>query len=260
MRNTLLGIAIILFASCSSSLEKDIQPQLYPSTGGTTAVADSTITFSGYTWTIKNSGTNTLGPGPNLWDKKNVWVDEKGILHLKLSKDPVTKHWVCAELQSTKTFGYGTYEWKIDGPIDLLNKNVVLGLFNYSGTDGLDEMDIEFARWGVDSNPNLNYTIYPAEKGYPLYQNNRAFTITDGTYSTHRFTRTSTSVVYKSLYGFQDADVNLFATAECTAPSYKLSILKMPVYMNLWLFKGNAPTDDKEVEILIHSFKFSAIL
>ncbi|WP_442589722.1 glycoside hydrolase family 16 protein [Pedobacter sp. AW31-3R] len=261
MRNALLSLVILFLSSCSSSLEKDIAPQLYPAPeGAATQPGDQTITFSGYTWTVKNSGTGTMGPGPNYWDAKNVWVDEKGILHLKLSKDPVSRQWRCAEVKSTVTFGYGTYEWKVDGPIDTFDKQVVFGLFNYSGTDGIDEMDIEFARWGVQENPNLNYTIYPAEINLPTFHDNRLFNLSEGSYSTHRFSRTSTSVSYKSLYGFQDGDTNLFATATCSAPAYKVSTLRMPVYMNLWLFRGQEPADGSTVEILIHSFKFTPIL
>jgi len=31
----------------------------------------------------------------------------------------------------------------------------------------------------------------------------------------------------------------------------------MPVYINLWLFQGKAPSDKKEVEIIIHQFTFT---
>jgi len=47
-----------------------------------------------------------------------------------------------------------------------MDKNVVLGLFNYSGNDGFDEMDIEWARWGNENYPNCNFTVWPAKEGF----------------------------------------------------------------------------------------------
>ena len=41
------------------------------------------IQFSGYEWTVKQS--DSMGPGPNAWNPKNVWVDAKGQLHLKIT-------------------------------------------------------------------------------------------------------------------------------------------------------------------------------
>lgn len=257
MKKSLLIILAVSVFACKSSLEKEITDPTVPAPNPPVVI--NTISFSGYNWKVKNSGTDTYGPGPNYWDKKNVWVDSLGILHLKLRKDPATNRWSCAEVQSVNSFGYGTYEWKVNGAIHALNKNVVLGLFNYSGTDGIDEMDIEFARWGVDSNPILNYTVYPAQTSFPVFHTERNFTLPEGTFTTHRFKRTSHTVTYKSLYGFQDADQNLFATDTCTVPRHKVSALSMPIFMNLWLFRGTPPSDQKEVEILIHSFKFTPI-
>ena len=77
--------------------------------------------------------------------------------------DAKTSHWLCPEVTSLEKFGFGTYQFVVEGAIDHFDKNIVLGLFNYSGNDGYDEMDIEIARWGNSSYPNLNYTIWPAE-------------------------------------------------------------------------------------------------
>src|SRR5690349_15026143 len=49
------------------------------------ALDDGIIQFSGYTWTVRHSGLS--GPGPNLWSHENVWLDEAGDLHLKISHD-----------------------------------------------------------------------------------------------------------------------------------------------------------------------------
>jgi hypothetical protein len=93
-----------------------------------------------------------------------VRLDAKGWLHLCIKKDLSTGDWVCPEITSVRKFGFGAYRFIVEGAIDHFDKNIVLGLFNYSGNDGLDEMDIEIARWGNPAYPNLNYTIWPAKK------------------------------------------------------------------------------------------------
>jgi len=223
------------------------------------ARAATTVQFSGYTWNIRSTGSSTEGPGPNIFNGSNAWVDSNGWLHLKISKNTTTNKWNCAEVYTTQNFGYGTYQWQVEGAIGSLDKNIVLGLFNYSGNDGFDEMDIEFARWGNNNWPNLNYTVFPATSSNKSDWNyTKDFTLTGGTYTTHRFKRSSNSVVFKSLNGFYNDDTNLFASATCSSPTSSISTLGMPVHMNLWLFDGHAPSDAKEVEIIIHSFTFTA--
>jgi hypothetical protein len=224
----------------------------------TKVVVPTTLSFAGYTWNITNSNNATQGPGPNVFDPNFAWVDDDGFLHLKLAKSPVDNKFHCAEVTLAQNLGYGTYQWEVDGRLDSLDKNVVFGLFNYSGNDGYDEMDIEYSKWGYpDNNKTLGYTIFPAvgssqtstEVDFP-------FTLS-GSYTTQRFTRTVDSVVCKSLGGFHDDDSNLYASHTFTNPPTSISTLSMPILMNLWLFKGVAPPDGYSVEIVIHSFKFT---
>jgi len=39
--------------------------------------------------------------------------------------------------------------------------DIVFGMYNYSGNDMHDEMDVEIARWCNSAWDNLNYTIWP---------------------------------------------------------------------------------------------------
>ncbi len=219
------------------------------------ATLANTIQFSGLTWNVK-SGTLKMGPGPNYWSQSSVWVDANGYLHLKIKKDPASGKWYCAEVYTQQNFGYGTYQFWVEGRIDKLDKNVVLGLFNYSGNDGFDEMDIEFARWGNKAYKNLNYTIWPAAGGSGNFSYTKEFALS-GTYTTQRFTRTASSVKFQSLNGFYNNNTNQFATATCTNPPNSISTLAMPVHINLWMFQGLKPSDGKEVEIIIHSFTYT---
>lgn len=219
--------------------------------------AQATLSFSGYTWNI--TPTSNQEPGPNYWNGSNAYVDASGFLHLKITKNTSTGHWECAQIESTQNFGYGTYQWQVEGAIDKLDKNIVFGLFDYSGVDGRDEIDIEYSRYGNSSYPNLNYVQFPAQgSSKPTASYSQEFSSPNGTYTTQRFTRTSTSTTLKTLFGFHDDDTNLYLSKTFTSPTYSISNLSMPVLMNLWLFGGNAPSDGKSVEIIIHSFKFTA--
>lgn len=120
--------------------------------------------WAGYNWNVKNSALT--GPGPNIWSSHNVYVDQQQQLHLQIRKRATG--WTCAQIWSQNNFGYGTYEWVVEGPIDKLDSNVVLGLFVYPPYntlgDGTNEIDIEFSQWGKARNPNrLSYIVWPKE-------------------------------------------------------------------------------------------------
>jgi len=222
----------------------------------------TTISFSGYKWYVKD--VTGEGPGPNNWNPKNVWVDSTGKLHLMISYNSLTQKWECSEVWSTTSLGFGKYEWFIDGKIDLLDKNVVFGLFNYPtasiGPDGTNEIDIEYAKWGVDGSNIGNFSVWPA-KFINNYQDwSASFPVAlNGTYTTQRFTWTSGSVSFQSLNGWVTDNSNpisskIFTPSHTKANNY-IPQKAEPVHMNLWLFRGNAPSNNAPVEVIISKFK-----
>jgi len=131
----------------------------------------------------------------------------------------------------------------------------VLGLFNYSGNDGYDEMDIEFARWGNNAWPNYNYTVYPSS-GDPDTNAHHEFELSlNGTYTTYKFVRNSTSVSFKGYHGHGENEANAFFPWT-TPAGFPVSTIALPVHMNLWLFDHLAPSNGQEVEMIIHQFTF----
>jgi hypothetical protein len=241
----LLGIAFLTMG-CKKDTEST---RTTPSVPG----ADS-ISFSDYIWHVKQD-ENAIAPGPNFWDARNVWVDEKGRLHLRARKDPDTGTWTCSEVYSEEKFGFGTYQFWIDGRLDALDKNAVFGLFNYSGNDGYDEMDIEFSRWGDDAAQNASYTVWPATGSresqwtvaYDLIQSNQR--------STLRFKRSADAVIFQTVQDFVNDNSNTLFT-EKYSHAEAVSKAPMPVHMNLWLVQGLAPSDQKEIEIIVNRFTF----
>jgi hypothetical protein len=215
------------------------------------------ISFAGYSWDVR-SGQG--GPGPNRWSPGNAWVDAAGALHLKIAmKNGI---WYCAEVYLEQRLGFGTYEFKVTGPIDQLDKNVVLGLFDYPtadvGPDGTNEIDVEFSRWGNASNPIGNYTVWPAVAGLEPTTHPFAFTLTDDQ-TTHRFTWATDSIVFRSLRGFTSGNTPTFGqwTFRPGNPIGRIPQDPTPVHLNLWLFQGQAPSNGQPVEIVINGFQFT---
>src|SRR5512135_1367048 len=121
-----------------------------------------TISFSGTSWSVKTS-SGRVGPGPNYFSDStsNVWVDAQGRLHLKILK--VKNRWTCAEVVSQASFGYGTYRFTLDSPVDALDPSAVLGLFTWNDDPAYNhrEIDIEMSRWGAAANQNAQYVVQP---------------------------------------------------------------------------------------------------
>jgi hypothetical protein len=211
------------------------------------------ILFSGLKWKIRNDGQGS--PAENFWRQDNVWLDEKGWLHLKIRK--VGDVWTCAELQTVDKFLYGKFEFEIIGRIDEFDKNIVFGLFKYpqeENRDGFDEIDIEFSKWGKDENNNGNFTVYNNTKAHTEKTHNFKFSL-QGTHTTHTFTRTQESVYFQSFHGHKRQN----KIYEWNYFSNNISKTPMPIYLNFWLFKGQPPSDLQEYEIIIKNVKFEKL-
>jgi|GEM_PF-6326323 hypothetical protein len=219
----------------------------------------ATITWAGHTWNVTTGGM----AGGNTGAAGNIAVDTDGFLHLKITKSGTA--WTCAEMFPTDNMGFGAYRWQIDGPVDKLDKNVVLGLFPYGpeggiGVDGTNEIDIEYARWGNAAWPDGNWTIYP-NSGSTVGEITFNFSLS-GTYTTSCFVWTSTSIAFTSQEGFAAAgdSTGLFKSWIYAPPDPSVNIPQraMPLGMNLWLCNGcgGAPGNGLPVDIIVRSFQF----
>ncbi|MHC4649083.1 MAG: hypothetical protein ACYTBJ_26830, partial [Planctomycetota bacterium] len=115
------------------------------------------ITFAGYNWMVKDSGCGTLDPGSNYFShsEENVRVDDEGRLHLRI--DHRCDKWFCSEVVLDASPGFGTYVFVTEGRVDLLDPNIVLGLFTWDTNApqyNYREIDIEFSRWWDACEPN----------------------------------------------------------------------------------------------------------
>jgi hypothetical protein len=216
-----------------------------------------TIQFSGLEWEVKQFEDRRAGPGPNYFsdDSENVWVDGAGRLHLAITfRD---NRWYAAEVISKDSFGYGTYRWYVDSPVDVFPSNVVVGLFTWHDRARYNhrEIDIEFARWNDPQHPGGQYVVQP----WDTEGNVATFAMPYGLpESTHQFSWSRKEVFFESLIGHR------------ASPSAPVDVISQFFYagsdvprsggenarMNLWLFLGDPPADGQAVELVISGFEF----
>jgi hypothetical protein len=127
--------------------------------------------FSGYQWRLRTAPS--ARGGQNVYSPSNISVDEKGTMHLRISRSE--EDWSCAEVSLTRNLGYGTYEFVVRG-LDALEPAAVFGMFTYdyaSGAQHNREMDIEISRWGnATEKNNCQYVLQPYYVAANVYRFN----------------------------------------------------------------------------------------
>ena len=220
------------------------------------AQAQTKIQWQGYTWYVKDVASE--GPGPNAWSKSNVSVDAAGNLHLKISK--TNNKWSCAEIWTDKPLGFGEYQCQVEGQLDQLDPNVIFSMFSYDGPDGVNEIDIEYAKWGNPKEKNCWWTVYPTGGTKNIQQKSYGFDFKlNGTYTTSRYNWSKTNVFYWMFGGFQQLTANGNKMDDWNfepKDTQRVPQSAMPLHFNLWLFQGKAPTNGKPVEIIVHQFRY----
>jgi hypothetical protein len=217
-----------------------------PPGAGKPSPTPSEVSFAGHVWTVKSSH-GKVGPGPNQFDPANVSVEADG-LHLRIAGSG--RKFTTAEVINQASLGYGTYEWTIASDVSSLDPNVVLGLFTWNDDPAYAhrEIDIEFARWANAADPtNAQYVVQP----WDVAGHEHRFAQPAGGGTIHRFTWSPGQVAFESTTP---------AGAPIHAWTYAGADVPIPggenARMNLWLFRGQAPTDRQPVEIVISDFRY----
>lgn len=216
-----------------------------------------TIFFSGYEWQVKSSKA-PVGPGPNLFSDspENVWIDGHNNLHLKITHRD--EQWSCAEVVLSKSLGYGKYIFKLASNIGQINENAILGIFTWDNdacTEHYREIDFEFSRWGNANDPNnAQYVIQPWD--HP--GNTKRWHLPIACISsTHVLDWNDKKIDFRSIRGH---DIAKQTDSLIYSWSYKGANIPAPgsesIRMNLWLRNGKAPSDGKEVDVLISKFEY----
>ena len=116
--------------------------------------------FSGYDWTVRSAPSHR-GGSRNTFDPGNAWVDEAGDLHLRISKKQ--DQFSCAEVQLSRSLGYGTYVFVVRD-ISHMEPSAVLTLFTWDGggpEENRRELAFEISRWGSRDKENTSFMVQP---------------------------------------------------------------------------------------------------
>ena len=219
--------------------------------------SDRTFCWKGHEWSVK-SFDSLVGPGPNYWsDSANsVWLDANDNLHLKITK--VGKTWYCAEVTMIDNrfgrsyAGYGTYAWTVASHAATIDRNAVLGLFqwdNRNPDEAHREIDVELSRWGnAKDTRNGQYVVQP----YNVAKHLQKFTVPDKAPTSYQYTWApgvvdwSAPLASPSSYHYAGTDVPDAGGAQQPR-------------MNLWLIPGKAPSNGKPVEVVLSGFSYTPL-
>jgi hypothetical protein len=185
-----------------------------------------------------------------------VWTDYQGRLHLRITHH--TNQWQCAEFLSARSFGHGTYRFEIGSPVDVLDPNVVLGLFTWSDDPSYTyrEMDVECSRWSDPSDTNNSqFVLQPFDLANHLVRFRVAPNVTNATFL---FTWETNRISWQSQVGSYSPPTSSNFISSYTFTN--TADIPLPgdenVDINLWLVNGNAPMNGQETEFILNSFQF----
>lgn len=205
-----------------------------------------TIEFSGQDWKVK-AGPELMGPGPNFFSDspRDVWVDDIGRLHLTVRFDG--RKWLCTEVISTKSYGYGKYTIET-GPIRDFDPNIVFGMFTWDTEPAFDhrEVDIEYSRWGDPKNPNGQFAAQPySDPGHVL----RFPFPEEAQKSSHIFRWRSNRVDFR--VEVDGSVVKSYTIAGKVPPAGNANFR-----LNLWLIGGKPLSAARDYEVIVEDFRF----
>jgi hypothetical protein len=122
---------------------------------------EPTLRFSGLQWRVRTI-PGSYASKTNEYSSNNAFVDDSGALHLRLSRG--AHGWVCSEVHTVRSLGYGDYTLAIGDTSDL-EPAVMFSAYSYfeQTSDGdHKELAIHLTRRGVASNTNAEFSIQPS--------------------------------------------------------------------------------------------------
>jgi hypothetical protein len=119
-----------------------------------------TLRFSGFDWQVRTFDGD-YGGRTSEYSSDNVFLDETGALHMRFTKN--AGGWVCSEMHSVRSLGYGDYRLEAQD-LGHLEPAVMFSIFTLLAqpADGdRREMDIHITRRGEPSNKNGEFVVAP---------------------------------------------------------------------------------------------------
>jgi hypothetical protein len=206
------------------------------------------LNFSGYEWTT-SSGPIFHAGSRQFFDPANVWTDEKGALHLRISGSP--GKWSAAEVKLRRSLGYGTYRFQVRDTAHL-EPSAVLTLVSWDGVgteENRRELDIEFSRWGDFSHENAGFVVQP----YYVPANVVRFRIPGGV-CTHSFRWEPGQVTFATAAGSPDPGVSLLKQHVFTSGVPAAG--NESVRISLYVFDKGPASLKRGDEVVIDKFEY----
>jgi hypothetical protein len=206
------------------------------------------LNFSGYEWTTSTGPIFHAG-SRNFFDPANVWTDESGALHLRISGSP--GKWAAAEVKLTRSLGYGTYTFQLRD-VSLLEPSALLTLITWDGVGTEStrrELDVELGHWGDPENTNVNYVVQP----YYVPANFVTFRVPPGAY-THSFRWEPGQVTFSTVAGSGNTGGRVVNQHVFTSgvPSPEGKSVRIGLYV---FHRGKIPLKN-ENEVIIDKFEY----
>lgn len=207
-------------------------------------VTPKVIHFGGYEWEARQIPTEG-GGSPQINRASNAWADARGWMHLRIAKEG--DNWTCAEVNLTRSLGYGTYTFHVQ-QTPALEPGTVFAMFTWDDLEAGQnhrEFDIELSQWGDPTIKNAQFVVQP------FYVAANVF----------RFIAPPASLIYS--FHWEPGRLALKSQAEHgkdVAEHVFTSGIPSPggetVHMKLYIYGASRMPQQRGVEVVIEKFEF----
>jgi hypothetical protein len=245
--------ALLVDASYHPPLSVDALPEkggpvlaVYTVHGSAPGSAEKAIPFSGYQWEVLQQGEILqqgveAGGSTNSYDARNAWIDNRGFLHLRVSRQG--DQWLSAGVKLSRSLGYGSYRFVVDD-VSRLEPASVFALYTFDYLGSSREMDIEISRWGEPEDKNAQYVVQP----YVVPANTVRFDAPAGTL-TSWINWEPGRVSFRTVRGSATVAEHVFTSGVPSPGSER-------IHMNLWTYNTRQHPLQHEFEVVIEKFEF----
>jgi hypothetical protein len=119
------------------------------------------LRFSGLDWQVRTI-PGDYASKTNEYSSDNISIDGSGALHMLMTRG--ARGWVCSEISSVRSFGYGDYNLEVQD-VSHFEPAIMFSAFTFAQQpeDGNHRaMDIHITRRGEPSNTNAEFVVQPS--------------------------------------------------------------------------------------------------
>lgn len=213
--------------------------------GTEATVLRPTLEFSGFQWEIRPSALGQTTPA-SLPARPNAWTDQKGWLHLRVSKQG--NNWAGAEVKLLRSLGFGSYRFVVED-VSRLDPASIFSMFTWDELGPPREMDIEISRWGEPQDKNAQFIVQP----YVVPANTVRFEAPGGSL-TYWIDWEAGRASFKAFRGSNPSHAQIIA--EHTFTSGVPSAGTEQVHMSVSAFANRRNPLSNEFEVVVERFEF----